>query len=141
MRTLSPAAEASKLIRKDLKKKYPKIKFSVRCQNYSMGDNVDVNYTNGVPSEEINTLLAKYQYGHFNSMEDIYEHSNRIEGLPQTKHLFVRREVDPEMKQQVKKEVAEKWGIEDINNEQEWFDKTGLWSDQRIFDELQKRTF
>ena len=77
-------------IRKILKAK--NIKASVRSKNYSMGDSVNVEIKEIIDPEIYKGLkeeLAKYQYGHFNGMEDIYEYSNCIEEIPQTKHLFV----------------------------------------------------
>ena len=37
-------AETAKLIRKDLKKNFPKIKFSVMSNTYSMGASIRVNW-------------------------------------------------------------------------------------------------
>jgi hypothetical protein len=77
-------------IRKILKAK--NIKASVRSKNYSMGDSVNVEIKEIIDPEVYKALeeeLAKYQYGHFNGMEDIYEYSNNVEGIPQTKFLFI----------------------------------------------------
>ena len=83
-------AKCAAEIRKVLKEK--NIKASVRSKNYSMGDSVNVEIKEIIDPEIYRGLkeeLAKYQYGHFNGMEDIYEYSNCIEEVPQTKHLFV----------------------------------------------------
>ena len=83
-------AKCAAEIRKVLKEK--NIKASVRSKNYSMGDSVNVEIKEIIDPEIYKGLkeeLAKYQYGHFNGMEDIYEYSNCIEEIPQTKHLFV----------------------------------------------------
>lgn len=40
--------------------------------------------------KNINARLAKYQYGHFNGMEDLYEITNIRKDIPQTKHLFIK---------------------------------------------------
>ncbi len=80
------AAEIRKII------KDAKIKASVRCKSYSMGDSVTVEIQEIINPEIYNALkeeLAKYQYGHFNGMEDIYENTNCIDEIPQTKYLFV----------------------------------------------------
>ena len=77
-------------IRKILKAKI--ITASVRSKNYSMGDSVNVEIKEIIDPEVYKALeeeLAKYQYGHFNGMEDIYEYSNNVEGIPQTKFLFI----------------------------------------------------
>ena len=83
-------AKCAAEIRKVLKEK--NIKASVRSKNYSMGDSVNVEIKEIIDPEVHKALeeeLAKYQYGHFNGMEDIYEYSNNVEGIPQTKFLFI----------------------------------------------------
>lgn len=87
-------AQCASLVRKELKTLYPTIKFSVRSENYSMGDSVNVSYPRELLTDEqhkeLNALLrGKYQYGHFNGMDDIYENSNRDDTIPQTKFLFL----------------------------------------------------
>lgn len=77
-------------IRKILKAK--NIKASVRSSNFSMGDSVDVDIKEIIDPKVYNSIkeeLSKYQYGHFNGMEDIYESSNHIEEIPQTKFLTI----------------------------------------------------
>ena len=39
--------------------------------------------------EKINEICMPYQYGHFNGMEDIYEYSSMIPGLPQVKFVQI----------------------------------------------------
>ena len=78
-------------IRKILKEK--NIKASVRSKQYSMGNNVDVEIKEIIDPEVYKALqeeLAKYKYGHFDGMYDIYEHSNLREDIPQTKFLFIK---------------------------------------------------
>ena len=84
-------AKCAAEIRKVLKEK--NIKASVRSENYSMGDSVNVEIKEIIDPKIYMALeeeLAKYQYGHFNGMEDIYEYSNNVEGIPQTKFLFIK---------------------------------------------------
>ena len=87
-------AQCAQLVRKELKTLHPGVKFSVTSENYSMGDSVNVSYRREDLTEEqhraLNGILrSKFQYGHFNGMEDIYENSNRNDDMPQTKFLFV----------------------------------------------------
>ena len=67
--------KASKNIKRELKDAYPKTKFSVRARSYSGGNSIDINWTDGPTSEEVEKITGKYQEGHFNGMEDIYEYS------------------------------------------------------------------
>ena len=57
-----------------------------------------ISWTDGPTEEQVTKFTNKYQYGHFNGMEDIYEYSNNIEGLPQTKYVSTSREINPELK-------------------------------------------
>lgn len=91
-RTQTEAAKAARLIRQELKEKYPSIKFSVKSDTYAGGDSVNVRYTDGPIEIEVERLLRKYEYGSFNSMLDLYEYDNH-QDHPQVKYLFVNREI------------------------------------------------
>jgi len=54
-------AEAAKLLRKELKEKFPTTKFSVRIDRYSMGESIDVRWKDGPATARIDPLLWKYQ--------------------------------------------------------------------------------
>lgn len=62
---------AAQNMRIELKKEWPKIKFSVKS-DYSR---VNVSWTDGPTEAQVKNIIDKYQGGHFNGMEDIYEHS------------------------------------------------------------------
>ena len=100
VKKMSDHAHAAKLIRQELKAAFPTIKFSVTSQSYSMGDNVRINWENGPTSHAVNKIINKYQYGHFNGMEDIYEHSNCNGDLPQAKFVFGNRHISDGVMQQ-----------------------------------------
>jgi hypothetical protein len=95
---MKTSALAAKEIRNILKVKFPETKFSVRSDSFSMGDSVNVSYTDGPTTDAVESEISQYQYGHFNSMEDIYEISNNRSDIPQTKYLSVDREMSEEMK-------------------------------------------
>lgn len=67
---------AAKNIRKELKLAFPGVKFSVRSDSFSMGNSVDVSWSNGPTSKAVEEIIGKYQYGHFDGMEDIYRDNN-----------------------------------------------------------------
>lgn len=89
---------AAKNIRKELKKAFPAIKFSVRSSSYSGGNSINVDYVDGVARVEVEAIVNKYQYGSFNGMEDIYEYSRDYwnDAFGGTKYLFVNREYSDE---------------------------------------------
>jgi hypothetical protein len=87
----STQAQAAALIRKELKAAFKDTKFSVTSESYSMGDSVSVCWENGPNREAVHAIVGKYQYGHFDSMTDCYEHSNGNESIPQTKFVQLYR--------------------------------------------------
>lgn len=97
-RRTTPAAQAAKAIREELKQAFPGIKFSVTSENFSMGDAVRVSWTDGPTDNQVTDITCKYRYGHFNGMEDIYEYSNSRDDIPQTKYITTRREMSEAVK-------------------------------------------
>ena len=89
---------AAKNIRKELKKAFPAIKFSVKCNSYSGGNSINIYYIDGFAKAEIESIVKKYQYGRFNSMDDIYEYNDEYWNCAfgGTKYLFVNREYSDE---------------------------------------------
>lgn len=83
------SSEVSKSIRQELKKTFPKIKFSVVTPHYG---SVRVRWIDGVKSETIEKLTGKYEYGHFDGMTDCYEYSNSRSDIPQCKFVFCNRD-------------------------------------------------
>jgi len=89
------AAQTAKAIKAEITKQYPAVKVLATSQNYSGGDSVHVTVISAQEESKapIRAICEKYQYGHFNGMEDIYECSNSQEGIPQAKYVFCRFEV------------------------------------------------
>jgi hypothetical protein len=75
-----------------LKKEYPTIQFSVRSDNFANGNSVDIGWNLGPTSDEVDKLVSKYQYGHFDGMIDMYEHSNMRDDINQAKFVSCQRE-------------------------------------------------
>jgi hypothetical protein len=96
MKKLSTHAQAAKLIRQELKQQFPITKFSVTSKSYSGGNSIDVDWVDGPTTKAVETIINKYQYGHFNGMEDIYEYSNTRKDIPQVKFVFVHRTISDE---------------------------------------------
>ena len=102
-------AICAKAVKAELTKIYPAIKFEVRSENFSMGNAVRINYTDGPTINEIEKTTNKYQYGHFNGMEDIYENSNRRDDLPQAKYVSVSRSMSETTKQTLIEKLSKIW--------------------------------
>ncbi len=87
---ISDHAHAAKMIRAELKKNG--IKARVKASTASMTSSVDIYLTDCLAPwtlKEIKTFCDKFQYGHFDGMQDLYEYSNTNDDLPQVKFVFV----------------------------------------------------
>lgn len=110
MKTMSQQAAAAQQIRAILKDKYPNVRFTVRSSSFSMGDNINVGWTDGPTREKVDSLICQYQYGHFNGMDDLYENTNSRDDIPQTKYLFCNRSMSNEVYRELVAFVNDKWG-------------------------------
>src|SRR5437660_1744541 len=64
-------AETAKLVRNVLKKAFPKVKFSVRSDTYSGGASIDVAWTDGPLSKEVERVAKQFESSHFDGMIDM----------------------------------------------------------------------
>lgn len=73
----TPWALGASNIRRELKKAFPGIKFSVRSSAYSMGCSIDIGWprSTGVSQKDVEAITDKYQYGSFDGMTDSYNYS------------------------------------------------------------------
>lgn len=93
---ITGAAACADAVRAELKKVFPFVKFSVKSSTFSMGDSVSVSWSDGPTTKEVDPIIGKYQYGHFDGMQDLYEYSNRVDGLPQAKYVSGNRSMSEE---------------------------------------------
>lgn len=136
----STHAQAASAIRAELKIVFPDIKFSVRSESFAGGNSVEVSYQDGPPVKEVEKFVDKYQYGHFNGMEDLYEHTNDRNDIPQVKYTRVQREVSEANREMVKAELMKSYGMK------EWSDKeakrvSGRWTHNLLWGNMVDRTF
>ena len=84
---------ATKNIRQELKEHFPGLKFSVTSESYSGGDNINISWENGIIEKDVKEIVDKYEEGHFDGMNDIYEYSNNPfnKFFGGTKYLFTNR--------------------------------------------------
>jgi len=92
----STYAQCAAQIRKELKAAFPKVKFYVVSEGFTGGDAVRISWFDGPKYSTVDAIVKKYQYGHFDSMSDGYEYSNKIEGLSQVKFVQTTRRMSPE---------------------------------------------
>jgi len=100
-KAISNYAAAAKQIRVWLKAQG--IAARVNSEGYSMGSSVNVYIEDQMPEvvAKVKAFAEKYQYGHFNGMEDIYEYSNSRDDIPQAKFVFVNNYISDAMRQEI----------------------------------------
>ena len=109
-RTLTPAAQAAKMIRNELKA--AGIPAKVRSSNFSMGNSITVTLTGDpMPAtvDAVNRELSKYRYGRFDSMTDCFEYTNRRTDIPQTKYLNIEVNYSDAIKQEAWDFLRNRW--------------------------------
>jgi hypothetical protein len=95
---LTGAAATAAAIRIRLKREFPGIKFSVTSSNFSMGNSVDIHWTDGPRSKDVDSIVDQYQYGHFDGMTDCYNYRDISKdlGCPGAKYVMTQRSLTPE---------------------------------------------
>lgn len=99
-RNTTQAALAAKAIKAEIKKQFPNISVKASSKNYSGGSSVNIKVIDQPPHifKAIESIAEKYEYGHFDGMNDIYEYSNTRDDLPQAKYVFVVNYKSDEMR-------------------------------------------
>lgn len=65
------AAETARLIRAQLKREFPGVKFSVRSKSYSMGASINVSWTDGPSKPRVEQVTSGFEGGGFDGMIDL----------------------------------------------------------------------
>jgi len=132
-------AEVAQTIRKELKEKFPGIKFKVTSAGFAGGNSVDIYYNNGVPRSQVEKVVNKYQSGYFDGMDDIYKYYGNRD-YPTVKYISVDRKITDDIREKTKIEIAKRYGIKNIEDENEWYDKFLAWSNTVVYRELIDKT-
>jgi len=72
----SDHARASANIKRELSEVFPGVKFSVRSDSFSGGDSVDISWTDGPTTKEVEAITGKYEEGSFDGMTDCYNYDH-----------------------------------------------------------------
>lgn len=86
---------ASKNMKVELALAFPGVKFSIKTRRFSGGDAIDVSWTDGPTSKQVDEIIDRYSAGSFNGMEDIYNYSRNawIEAFGDAKYVHSRRDM------------------------------------------------
>lgn len=82
-----------RIVKAELKKIWPKVKFSVTGDYNS----VRVSWTNGPSHAKVDEVTSKYEMGHFDGMTDSYDYSNRRDDVPQVNYVFLNRDISEDV--------------------------------------------
>ena len=134
-------AGAATMIRDILKKAFPRTKFRIRARSYSMGSSVDVYWTDGPTSKEVEPLIKHHEYGEFDGMTDSYNYTNRREDIPQVKFVMTQRDMSPEVKEKIENELSRKFDLVPNAGDDLWYKKAGDHLDILVRREFNKRSF
>lgn len=69
------ATETAKLVRVALKRRFPGVKFSVRTDKYSMGASVNISWTDGPTTRDVDAVTKIYSGADFDGMVDLKTYS------------------------------------------------------------------
>lgn len=86
-------AQCAKLIRQELKKTFPGVKFNVTSKTFSMGNSVDIDWTDSsIKTEAVRSATAKFVIGSFNkNNDDCYDFDNVDRTIAQTHFIHLSR--------------------------------------------------
>jgi len=104
------AAECAKAIKQELKKAFPKVKFSIRSDYFAGGNAVRIRWQDGPKTKEVDEIVGKYQYGHFDGMTDCYNYSNSREDIPQAKYVQTQRDISDTTRDAILADLEAKYG-------------------------------
>ncbi len=69
-------AETAKLIRGQLKPRFPGVKFSVRSSSYSMGASIHISWTDGPRARVVDQVVKGFEGKSFDGMNDLATHQD-----------------------------------------------------------------
>ena len=113
---MTESAQAAKAIRQELKKEFPTVTFSVTSQNFSGGNSVRVEWTDGPTSEQVDAFIGKYQYGSFDGMTDSYNMDNCRNDMPQAKYVQSQRDISEPLRARAAELMAKAYGVEKMDD-------------------------
>jgi len=132
---LTRSAQCAKVIRQELKVKFPSVKFRIRSSNFSGGNSVDIDWENGPTYDMINDITSKYQYGNFNGMIDMYEHNNDREDIPQVKFVMCQRNITQNHYDAMKAKLSKDYNV-DMSDDIACWDKFNCYPDTACYRKL-----
>lgn len=108
--------DTAKLIRAALKAAFPKITFSVKSKSYSGGSSINVSWTDGPITKEVEAITNTFQGASFDGMTDLKSyHDSDLNGEKVrfgADYVFCSRHFSADFLRRRAARVAEKYGVE-----------------------------
>jgi hypothetical protein len=108
---LSSQATAAACIRRELADVFPGVTFTVKSSSASMTNSVDIGWTLGPTTAEVEAVTSKYQYGSFDGMTDCYNHDTDVYSravgvvLEQSKWVSENRSYPDDLHERIKADL------------------------------------
>jgi len=110
---------AAKNMRIELKAAFPRVKFAVRTERYSMGNSINVDWEDGPVGVQVEAIVFKYSGGNFDGMTDSYEYrrSAWTDAFGKGKYVFAnRRHSDMALASALRTIFARGWRLAEAPN-------------------------
>jgi len=108
---MTESARTAQAVRAALKVTFPGMKFSVRSENFSGGDAVRINWTNGPSLDQVEEIGNRFTSGSFNGMTDSFEYDADRKG-PTAKFVTCNRSIDDKLNAKVVEDLRAMFGSE-----------------------------
>ena len=96
----------AQLIKAELKKAFPWVKFSCKYKSFSWWDSVDVDWKGWPLTTDVEAIANQYEAWYFDWMEDLYHYTNDRPCNETAKYVMCNREDDED---EVKEWINELW--------------------------------
>ena len=109
-------AETAKLVRAALKDAFPGVKFSVRGKSYAGGASIDVRWTDGPTSAEVERVAKRYEGADFDGMVDLKSYITHTGPNGERVYygadfVFCSRELSYDFLLECAETIAERYGV------------------------------
>lgn len=99
-------------IRTELKRAFPKVKFSVRADGYS---SIDINWSQGPKADDVSAIVKKYEGGSFDGMTDCYNYdpdNTFSDVFGEVRYVFTKRQFDDATEEMVALFICAQYGVD-----------------------------
>ena len=90
----------AQLIKAELKKNFPWVKFSCKYKSYTWGSSVDINWKGWPLRAEVEKIARQFEAGYFDGQDDCYYYTSERPYEETTSYVFCERESDDQETEQ-----------------------------------------